>query len=341
MSHTHFPDFWPDCGAALAGRDDAGRPTFSAALMRIWWQRPEAAPVPESGPAERALHAALLDDPLRPVSDAELAAIGDADAIENYGWLLALRARLQASANLEAAYLELFRGEVDVPPVFVRQITQIILRVMLDGCDDAQRVRAAELFFRPQKASLQDGAVLLADAATVAMHESGGSYGDLGRLLAEARIRARRVELEVLEADNAQRYWQRSDRHDLVLNFSWGSAGQAAFCRLMEAWIARFFDIGVTVTPLAKIEEPNWAWHIGLDAQASAILNDLWRGASLEAERQRRILALFRMDVADASLLLPSVASRPIYLAAAMDEDGQLRIKPQNLLVNLPLARLA
>jgi hypothetical protein len=107
----------------------------------------------------------------------------------------------------------------------------------------------------------------------------------------------------------------------------------------MEAWLARFFDVRVTVTPLARIEEPDWAWHIGLDAQASSLLNDLWRGASLNAERQRRILALFRMDIADASLLLPAVAGRPIYLAAAMDEDGQLRIKPQNLLVNLPLAR--
>jgi hypothetical protein len=307
--------------------------------MRSWWQRPEAAPVPESGAAERALHAALLDDPLRPVSAAELAAIGDPDAIENYQLLLGLRERLQASPNLEAAYLQLFRGKVDLPLMFINQLAQIVLRAMLDGADDAQTARAAELFFRPQKVSLQDGAVLLADAATVAMHESGGSYGDLGRLLAEARISARRVELEVLEPGNAARYWQRSDRHDMVLNFSWGGAGQEAFCRLIEAWIARFFSAAVTVQPLRQIEEANWAWHIGLDAQASAILNDLWRGESLEPERQRRILALFRMDFADASLLQPNVAGRPIYLAAAMDENGQLRIKPQNLLVNLPLAQ--
>jgi hypothetical protein len=28
-----------------------------------------------------------------------------------------------------------------------------------------------------------------------------------------------------------------------------------------------------------------------------------------------------------------------VYLAAAMDEESVLRVKPQNLLVNLPLAR--
>jgi hypothetical protein len=33
------------------------------------------------------------------------------------------------------------------------------------------------------------------------------------------------------------------------------------------------------------------------------------------------------------------VAGRPVYLAMAMDEHHVLRLKPQNLLLNLPLAR--
>ena len=35
----------------------------------------------------------------------------------------------------------------------------------------------------------------------------------------------------------------------------------------------------------------------------------------------------------------PAIAGRPVYLAMAMDADGVLKLKPQNLLLNLPLAR--
>jgi hypothetical protein len=33
------------------------------------------------------------------------------------------------------------------------------------------------------------------------------------------------------------------------------------------------------------------------------------------------------------------IAGRPVYLALAMDEQSVVRMKPQNLLTNLPLAR--
>ncbi len=33
----------------------------------------------------------------------------------------------------------------------------------------------------------------------------------------------------------------------------------------------------------------------------------------------------------------PRVAAKPVYLAGAADESGVLRMKPQNLLFNLPL----
>jgi len=35
------------------------------------------------------------------------------------------------------------------------------------------------------------------------------------------------------------------------------------------------------------------------------------------------------------------MTDKPIYLALAMDRDQNLRMKPQNLLVNLPLAETA
>jgi hypothetical protein len=34
-----------------------------------------------------------------------------------------------------------------------------------------------------------------------------------------------------------------------------------------------------------------------------------------------------------------AIAGRPVYLAMAMDVQQRLKLKPQNLLLNLPLAR--
>ena len=51
-----------------------------------------------------------------------------------------------------------------------------------------------------------------------------------------------------------------------------------------------------------------------------------------------RLLTLFRMEFKDPSLMQADIAGRPIYMGLAMNEKKRLRLKPQNLLVNLPLA---
>jgi hypothetical protein len=89
---------------------------------------------------------------------------------------------------------------------------------------------------------------------------------------------------------------------------------------------------------VGAIEDEQWAWHLGLDAQSTAILNDLYLGNPMDADRLRRLLVLFRLDFADPSDMLQRVAGKPVYMAIAMDEGNRLRIKPQNLLLNLPMA---
>jgi len=111
-----------------------------------------------------------------------------------------------------------------------------------------------------------------------------------------------------------------------------------ALARVIERWIAHFFGVAVKVAPLRQIEDPRWAWHIGLDAQSTAVLNDLWRGEAVETGRLRRLLALFRLDFAERAAMRSDLAGRPVYLALGMDEANVVRMKPQNLLVNLPLA---
>ena len=107
---------------------------------------------------------------------------------------------------------------------------------------------------------------------------------------------------------------------------------------MLEAWIGHFLDIGVNIQPVQTIRDERWVWHVGLDVEGSAILNDLYHDEEVDEERLRRILALFRLEFKDTSVMLPAISGRPLYLAMAMTEDNILRLKPQNLLVNLPLA---
>ena len=60
------------------------------------------------------------------------------------------------------------RGVGDTPPLFINQLVHVILRNALDGCEDAFVLRAAELFFRPQRLTLHDGSLIAADEETIA-----------------------------------------------------------------------------------------------------------------------------------------------------------------------------
>jgi hypothetical protein len=335
-------DFWRNSGFHLLERGAGGRLSVTDDFLRAYLLRPEIRPVDESGPKERALHDALLDDPRRDVDEPALEGVEDPDARDNYRVLLGFLDRLKRAQSLESCYLEIFSGGgVNVPPLFVDQLAQIIVRSVLDGCEDALEPRAAELFFREQKASTDDGAVMLADLETVEMHASGSGLGSLGRLIVESQAPLATVNLDVLDTENAQIYWMRDQRHDLVISMNFGRAANKAFCRVMEKWILHFFGVAVRVQALRSIEDRGWAWHIGLDAESTAILNGLWRGEEIESGTFRRVLALFRLDFEDPAAMRADVAGKPVYMALSMDEEGVVRMKPQNLLVNLPLAARA
>jgi len=280
-----------------------------------------------------------MHDPRRPVAEHEIAALADADARDSYRILMRFRERLLAAGTIEACYAGLFKGEgIDVPPLFVDQLAHVILRNILGDRADPLQARCAELFFREQKTTVRDGHVLLADLETIEMHASGSRYGSIGRLIVEAESSLGHANLDVLDRANGALYWERESRHDTVISLTYGQAAPDALARVIEAWVAHFFDIRVTVRPLRAIEERRWAWHIGLDAESTAILNLLWRGEEVEPGRMRRVLALFRMDFADAGVVRADVSGHPVYLAISANDQDQVRVKPQNLLNNLLLA---
>jgi hypothetical protein len=305
--------------------------------VRAYYLRPEVHPVEDSDEAERRLHASLMAEPRRRVSETELDALADADARENYRVVLRFRDRLLEAGTVEACYVSLFRGAIDIPPLFIDQMAHVILRNILDRCDDPLALRAAELFFREQKATIREGHALVADLETVETHAAGSRYGALGRLIVEAQGSIASAELDVLDRPNAELYWARESKHDTVISLTYGRAALDALCRVIEAWIAHLRGVEVLVRPLRRIEEADWAWHIGLDAESTAILNALWSGQELEAGHMRRLLALFSLQFEEPAIVRPDISGRNVYLALACDENDLVRMKPQNLLLNLPL----
>jgi hypothetical protein len=293
-------------------------------------------PVEESDEAELRLHAALMEAPRKTVLETDIAAIADADVQHNYRVILRFRDRLLEAGTVEGCYMGLFKAPIDIPPMFVDQLVHVILRNILDGADDPLQPRAAEIFFREQQATIQEGHALLADRETVEMHASGNRYGSIGRLIVEAQGDLAKVDLDVLDRANAALYWERESRHDTVISVTYGRPALDALCRVIEAWVFHFLSLKVHVKPLRQIDEPKWAWHVGLDAESSAILNDLWSGSGVEQERMRNLLAIFALQFDDPSAMRADIQGRTVYLALSC-EEGVVKMKPQNLLTSLPL----
>ncbi|AWB24137.1 hypothetical protein DA075_27360 [Methylobacterium currus] len=327
-------EFWVSSGHHLTRRDAGGGLVVTDELLLAYLARPELVPPDEACRAERALHAALLREPRRPVTPAEVAALADADARENWEMILAFRDRLLAARSVEAAYLDLVRrGASGTPPLFLNQLVHLILRNALDGCDDPYTLRAAELFFRPQRASVTDGSLLLADAELIDEAEGAGTQSPLVAMLGREPV----SELDVLTADNAWTYWSRSDAFSMALNLGSNPKSREGLGRAIQAFVRHLLAVEVEVAPLAQIEDKDWRWFVGLDAEGTRIGNALWRGETVEPATAERVIALFRLTIRDAARADPRVGDRPVYLLLAMTPDRLVTMKPQNLIAGLPV----
>ena len=350
------PDnFWPDSGYADLAIDPQGALVPTEAYLARLLTRPELALVPESCPAETALHRALQAEPGRPVAPGELAALQDDDARENYRLFLRFRDRLVAAGSLQAFYLQLMRqGAVDVPPVLIDLLVQGIVRHLLDDTGDAWLARAGEMLFRPQRLAQHNDRWLAGDRETLdPLHETAG-WGELGRWLQQGGATLQGPQLPVLSVDNAADYWRDPGRHrflldltptlkqdlghGLVLNLTPARSGLKALAQVLQRWVGHLLGVQVQIEPVPSISDPAWRWHVGLDVESTAILNDLYQDRPVEAERMARLVSLFTLTFANPAEMRADVAGKPVYLGLATNAEGLVRIKPQNLLLNLPLA---
>ena len=334
-------EFWVASGHHLTRRADHGGLVATPELIMAYLARPELMPPADACAAERNLHASLLADPLRTIAPEDIAALADADARENWAFMINFRDRLVAAPSLEAVYVALARGgAADLPPIFLSQLCHLILRNALEGCDDPYTLRAAELFYRSQLATVHDGTLLLADAEVVeaqqhARHDMHSS--PLTAMLAPKPF----GEMDVMDDENAWTYWSRSDAHAMVMNIGGNPKARAGLCRVIERWVAHLLGVAVKVETVASIEDRDWRWFVGLDSEGTRIGNALWNGAALDASAAERIVALMRLTIADIRLVDERVGTRPVYLILAMGADKVVRLKPQNLVVGLPLVASA
>ena len=328
-------DFWLSCGHHLLDRDEGGGLLVTDEFLKVYLARPELAPPPEACEAERKLHASLLADPRRLVSDEEIVAIADQDAQENWAVMLQFRDQLVRHKTLEAAYLDLVRSRSRMPPLFMNQLVHVILRNALDACGDAFVLRAAELFFRPQRMTLHEGSLIAADEETI----NGLGNKPLSPLVSMLGIPAA-ADIEVLGEDNAATYWERSDRHDTAMDLTAGREGLVALGQVISRWIAHLFGVEADVEPLTEMRDVNLAWYVGLDVDGTRIGDALWNGEEIDEATRARLIGLFRLRFRDPAVVMEKVGDEPVYLILAMSADKIVRLKPQNFVTGLPIRHL-
>ncbi len=350
--------FWTGCGHQHLSRNARGWLQPTPDYWRLWLQRPELSLVPESCAAEQRLHQALMVAPNTTVTPTELNAIADDDARENHQLFLRFRDEVENAGSLESVYMAwMHSGQIQLPPLFIDLVVQAIVCNVLDGIEDAWTWRAAELLFRRQRITVQNGRVLAGDSETLDRLQSTGGLGEMGRLLMEAGASLKAVDVEVLQTDNAAQYFAQREGlgryaflldmthevqnqlpHGLVLSMVNARSGLKALSRVLARWVQHFLGVAVQIEPVQKVDDPAWRWHVGLDATATALLNDLYQGQVLDAQRQQQLISLFTLRLDDPLEVRADVRGKPVYLGLAMDAQGLLKLKPQNLLLNLPLA---
>jgi hypothetical protein len=250
--------------------------------------------------------------------------------------MLAFRDHLIRHKTLEAAYIDLVRnGTGSTPPLFLNQLVHVILRNVLDGCEDPLVLRAAEIFFRPQRLTLNDGSLIAADEETI----SGTGATPASPLVSMLGIPAQ-ADIDVLNDDNAHLYWEHSDLFHSAIDLTAGRSGLAALATVIQRWIAHVIAIEVEVEPLTQMHDVNLTWYVGLDADATRIGDALWNGEKLSEATQAQVVGLFRLTFRDPHIVLEQVGQEPVYLILAMSQAKVIRMKPQNLITGLPIRQL-
>src|SRR3979411_2361760 len=149
-------------------------------------------------------------------------------------------------------------------------------------------LRAAEMFFRPQKLLVQEGSVTAIDEET----ESLLDRQPRSSLVAVLGLPAA-TEVDLLSDATAESYWERSDRFDMALDLTAGQRGLVALGAVVRHWLSHLLGIDVAIEPLSELRNAALSWYVGLDSEATRIGDTLWNGSDLDEETRSRLVGLF------------------------------------------------
>ena len=68
-------------------------------------------------------------------------------------------------------------------------------------------------------------------------------------------------------------------------------------------------------------------------------MNALYQGHDVSADQMARMMCLFKLRFDAPQDMRADLQGKPVYLGMAVDGHKNLQLKPQNLLINLPLAQ--
>jgi hypothetical protein len=325
-------DFWLSSGHHLLDRNACSKLLVTDEFLKAYLARPELVPPPEACAAERDLHRSVLRDPRQFVAASRITAIADADARENWQIMISWRDHLVKRQSLEAAYLEIVRRNIKFPYVFIDQLVHAILRNALNDCDDVFALRAAEMFFRPQKLVIGEGSVVAVDEETESSLDRQ-PQSPLVELLGWPAT----ADVHLLDDATAGSYWERSDRFDMALGFAAGQRGLVALGVVITRWLSHLLAIDVAIEALTELRDARLSWYVGLSSDATRIGDAIWHGGEFSDAMRAQLVGLFRLTFLNPADMIETVRGEPVYLLMAMAPDEVLRLKPQNLVTGLPI----
>jgi hypothetical protein len=239
-------------------------------------------PPPDAWIGEGGLHDAPLNNPRKAFQRLS-------DARENWEMMIAWRDHLLRHRTLEAAHLDIVWHNIRLPHVFMAQLTQVILRNLLDDCADPSVLRAIEVFFRPQKVLSQEDSVIVIDAEIKELdgqHQSP-TICSVGIAGSDRRRRAQR--------GNVGSYFERSDSFDMALDLTPGQGGLTALGEIATRWLSHLLAIDVAIEPLRELQDEAWSRYVGLDSDATRIGDTIWNGGEFDHGMRARLIGLFRL----------------------------------------------
>jgi len=240
--------------------------------------------------------------------------------------VLAFRERLLDADTLERV-LQLFKGTVDTPPLFIEQIAHVILRNILDGCDDPLKLARRSCLSRAARRPIQGAMRCSPIARRCRGTPRAAATARFGRLIVEAQGTLGKVDLERAGQANAQLYWEANRAMNTVISLAYGRAGSTPWQPCDRA-VGAAFLASPCASSDSRIDDRTGPWP-SASTPIDAILNDLWSGAEVEHGRMQRILALVALEFEDARAYAPILPAARCTRALG-ERRRRLRMKPQN-----------